>query len=83
MEALAKMKEIDVRTIERESLIDIKKLKEEKISAEWAADECTARFIERVKNPYCFRVGKVVVKTVFTEGVSLNQRFEELIETYK
>jgi len=83
MEALEKMREIDMRTVERESLVDIKELKVEIIPEEWDAAECTARFIERVKNPCCFRVGKVIVKTIFTEGVSLNQRFEELVAAYE
>ena len=37
-------------------------------------------FIEKVKNPYCFMVGDVIVKSSFVDGVSLKQRLQELAE---
>lgn len=39
-------------------------------------------FVRQVKNPYCFRVGNVVVKNVYSnDGVSLRERFEQFART--
>lgn len=39
-------------------------------------------FLRQIKNPYCFRVGKVVVKNVYSnDGVSLQERFEQFART--
>lgn len=83
MELLEKMKEADVKTISREELVDIKQIIQEDILEDWTREECLRRFIEKVGNPYCFCVGKVVVKTSFIKGVSINQRFEELVLSNK
>lgn len=71
------MKQVDIRTVQAEELADITKIhldgcqtKEEKIKS----------FLEQVGNPYCYRVGDVVVKTRYSEnGVSFHERFEQLI----
>ena len=48
------------------------------------AEERIKRFIGEVKNPYCFRVGDVVVKTVFSEdGGSFGERFERMLARLK
>lgn len=71
------MKQVDIRTVQAEELADITKIhldscqtKEEKIKS----------FLEQVGNPYCYRVGDVIVKTRYSEnGVSFHERFEQLI----
>lgn len=71
------MKQVDIRTVQTEELADITKIsldgcrtKEEKIKS----------FIEQVGNPYCYRVGDVIVKTRYSEnGGSFHERFEQLI----
>lgn len=71
------MKQVDIRTVQAEELADITKIsldgcrtKEEKIKS----------FIEQVGNPYCYRVGDVIVKTRYNEnGGSFHERFEQLI----
>jgi hypothetical protein len=41
-----------------------------------------AEFIRQVKNPYCFRVGDMVVKNVYSnDGVSLKERFAQFART--
>ncbi|MCR5763342.1 MAG: hypothetical protein K6G00_08170 [Treponema sp.] len=38
--------------------------------------------MKQIKNPYCFRVGKVVVKNVYSDdGISLQERFEQFART--
>lgn len=71
------MKQVDIRTVQAEELADITKIsldgcrtKEEKIKS----------FLEQVGNPYCYRVGDVIVKTRYSEnGSSFHERFEQLI----
>lgn len=74
-----KLKSVDIRTVNREALTDITGLAE----YENLCPDKEARirdFIERVKNPYCFMVGDVIVKSSFIEGVSLQQRLQELAD---
>ena len=58
------LKGVDVRIVDRAELVDIREVPVER---GLPAEERIKRFIEKVKNPYCFRVGDVVVKTVFSE----------------
>lgn len=68
---------VDIRTIRPEDVVDIRQIKiEEGLSQR----EKQKEFIRQVKNPYCFRVGKVIVKARYSgNGISLNERFEELV----
>jgi len=63
------MKEVDLQSICRDQLVDIKDIH---INENLSVMEKTCSFLELVKNPYCCRVGQVVVKSEFTEdGLSL------------
>ena len=45
-------------------------------------EERAAEFVKQVKNPYCFRVGDMVVKNVYSsDGISLKERFEQFART--
>lgn len=74
---MEEMKAVDIRTVNSESLVDISKIHiDEKLDGESRKKE----FIRQVKNPYCFRVGKIIVKASYSgNGVSINERFEELV----
>ncbi len=78
MEDLDKLKTVDIRTVERNELIDIMELSEEEMDSD--RNKRMKEFIEKVKNPYCFMVGDVIVKSSFVDGVSLKQRLQELAE---
>ena len=68
MEEWEKLKSVDIRTIPEDDSDDVDK-------------EMQMRtFLRNVKNPYCFMVGDVIVKSSFTEGVSLKQRLRELAD---
>ncbi len=68
---------VDIRTVKPEDVVDIQQIK---INEELSQQERRREFIRQVKNPYCFRVGKVIVKASYSgNGVSLNDRFEELV----
>ena len=71
------MRAVDIRTVKPEDVADIQQIK---IDGNLPQKERQAEFIRQVKNPYCFRVGKVIVKAVYSgDGVTLNERFEELL----
>lgn len=68
---------VDIRTVKPEDVVDIQQIK---IDEGLSQQERRKEFIRQVKNPYCFRVGKVIVKASYNgNGVSLNDRFEELV----
>ena len=76
---LDEMKNVDVRTVDRDSLVDINTIV---IDESLSKEERAAEFLRQIKNPYCFRVGKVVVKNVYSnDGVSLEERFEQFVRT--
>ncbi|WP_373207059.1 DUF6870 family protein [Coprococcus phoceensis] len=77
--SIEEMKAVDIRTVEPEELVDVREISlDESLSKEERADE----FARQVKNPYCFRVGDMIVKNVYSNnGVSLRERFEQFART--
>ena len=76
---IEEMKAVDVRTVDPETLVDVTKIK---IDENLSKEERVAEFLHQVKNPYCFRVGNMVVKNVYSnDGVSLRERFEQFART--
>ncbi len=77
--SIEEMKNVDVRTVDRDRLVDINEIE---IDDSLPPKERAAEFLRQIKNPYCFRVGKVVVKNVYSDdGVSLQERFEQFART--
>ena len=75
--SLEELKSVDIRTVKPEDVADIQQIK---IDGTLPQQEMRKEFIRQVGNPYCFRVGKVIVKSSYSgDGVSLNERFEELL----
>ena len=73
------MKTIDVRTVDPETLVDVTGIV---IDESLSKEERKAEYLRQVKNPYCFRVGDVVVKNVYNnDGVTLQERFEQFART--
>lgn len=77
--SIEEMKNMDVRTVDRDSLVDINEIE---IDDSLPPKERAAEFLRQIKNPYCFRVGNVVVKNIYSDdGVSLQERFEQFART--
>ena len=75
--SLKELQSVYIRTVKPEDIVDIQQIK---MDEGFSQQEKRREFIRQVKNPYCFRVGKVIVKANYSEnGVSLNERFEELV----
>lgn len=73
------LQSVDIRTVKREALADITQLAEDETV--YPDQEAKIRdFIKKVKNPYCFTVGDVIVKSSFIEGASLQQRLQEFAD---
>ena len=76
---LEEMRSVDVRTVDRDQLVDLTRIR---IDEGLPKEERVREFVRQVKNPYCFRVGNVVVKNVYSnDGVSLRERFEQFAKT--
>ena len=76
---LAQMKEVDIHTVDRESLVDIREIQiDEKLPREQRFEE----FLRQIKNPYCYRCGKIVVKVSFSDtDATLEDRLEHYLAT--
>ena len=70
--SMEQMKDIDLRTVNRDSLRDIESVS---IDASLPKEERISDFIRQIGNPYCYRHGKYVVKVSFADtGVTLEDR---------
>jgi len=73
---LSDMKYIDVRTVDPSTLVDINTVK---VNTDLPVEERKKDFIRQIKNPYCFRCGKVVVKMSFADTTAT---LEDRLENY-
>ena len=79
MMTIEEMKNIDIRTVDPETLVDVTTIE---IVETLPREERIKDYLRKVKNPYCFRVGDVVVKCSYSnDGVTLRDRFEQLVRT--
>lgn len=73
------MKNVDIRTINKADLVDICMVK---VDPNLPRKERLQSFLEQIKNPYCFRCGDVVVKSIFSEeGPTMQECMENYIRT--
>ena len=73
------MKAVDIRTVDLETLVDVTTII---IDENLSKEERVKEYLRQVKNPYCFKVGDVVVKCSYSnDGVTLKDRFEQLVRT--
>lgn len=77
MENFEEMKNIDLRTVDRSTLVDIRDIViDEKLSKE----ERMKSYLKQIKNPFCFRHGDMVVKVRYNEkGETLESLIANLL----
>ena len=76
---LEEMKAVDIRTVDPDTLVDVNTIK---IDESLPREERIKDYLRQVKNPYCFKVGDVIVKCSYSDdGVTLQERFEQLVRT--
>lgn len=73
------LRQVDVRTVDLDTLVDINDVK---IDEEWPREKRIAEFVRQIKNPYCFKVGKVAVSVGFSDDqVTFEQRMEQYLQS--
>ncbi len=73
------MQEVDVRTVDREALQDIRDVE---INTGLPKGERILDFIRQIGNPYCYRHGDYIVKISFTDtDVTLEDRMLSYIRS--
>jgi hypothetical protein len=70
------MRDIDIRSVDPDVLIDIKDVQ---INTSLSRDERMLDYLEQIKNPYCFKVGKAAVKISFADTEAT---VEDCLERY-
>ena len=71
-EQIEAMQNVDIRTVDPETLRDIRTVT---INADLPKQEQILDFIRQIGNPYCYRHGKYIVKVSFTDtDVTLEDR---------
>ncbi len=70
---LESLKDVDIRTVDKASLVDIGDVH---INMDLPMLERTINYIKQVRNPYCYKIHGVVVKTNFMGTVSIDECLE-------
>lgn len=79
MEDLAQMRNVDIRTVDREGLVDIGTVH---IDSTLPRGQRFEDFLRQIRNPYCYRCGKIVVKVSFSDtDATLEDRLEHYLAT--
>jgi hypothetical protein len=73
------MKQVDVRTVDRDTLMDIRDVQ---VDRTLPRGQRFADFLRQIGNPYCYRCGKAVVKISFADtDATLEDRLEHYLKT--
>ena len=75
---LAALEAVDVQTVSPDDLVDLKDIQ---IDPSLPKEERIASFIRQVKNPHCYKCGKIVVKVGFEEGTTLEEQLKTIFST--
>jgi hypothetical protein len=79
MSGITAMRNVDIRTVDRSSLVD---LNDVRIDESLSQRERITEFIRQIKNPYCYKCGNIVVKESFSNnGKSIDDCLEQYIGT--
>jgi len=74
---LEQMKHVDVRDVDPDDLVDIRDVT---VNTSLPQDERLLDYLEQIKNPYCFKCGKAVVKVSFADTeATLEDRLERYL----
>ncbi len=77
MDKLRTMQNIDPLTVSADNLVDINEVN---VNKELSKSERIAEFIKQIKNPYCFKCGKFIVKARYTDnGLSMEDCLQSII----
>ena len=75
-ERLLEMQNVDLMTVDKSELVDIRNVK---VNKDLDIKERIADYVNQIKNPYCFLYGDVIVKVSYNEN---GKPLQELLENY-
>lgn len=75
-EELEKLKNVDIKTVKKEDLVDINTVK---INTDLPVKERVEDYIRQIKNPYCYLDHGVVVKLSFTGTKNLEESLRSIV----
>lgn len=70
---ISEMKNVDIRTVDANELEDINNIK---INTKLPVNERIKEFVRRIKNPYCYKCGDLIIKIKFEET---DDKFEDIL----
>ena len=71
------MRDTDVRTVDPAALIDIRDVV---VNTSLPKEERLLNYLDQIKNPYCFKCGKTVVKVSFADTqATIEDRLEKYL----
>ncbi len=70
------LKNIDIHTVDPNTLVDIRDVK---VNTDLPKQERLLDFVNQIKNPYCYKCGKAIVKISFAETEAT---LEDRLESY-
>jgi hypothetical protein len=71
------MRDTDVRTVDPAALVDIRDVV---VNTSLPKEERLLDYLDQIKNPYCFKCGKTVVKVSFTDTqATIEDRLEKYL----
>lgn len=71
------MKNMELKNVKKEDLVDIRDVQ---IDSSLSTEDKIKSYVEQIKNPYCFKVGSVVVNVSYTgEQATLNDQFANML----
>lgn len=75
---ITELKNIEIETVNSNMLADIQDVK---IDTNLNREERIKQFIEQIKNPYCFKCGKTIIKISFTDTEkTIEDRMKEYLK---
>ncbi len=79
IQTLRELAEVDVRTVPKESLVDIRDVK---IDRSRSREERISDYVNQVKNPYCVQCNGIVVKMSFSQsGATLDDKLASYFQS--
>lgn len=79
IEKLKELAEVDILTVQRETLVDIRDVK---IDAKKCQEERIADYLRQIKNPYCFKCNGIIVKSRFSDKEESETLEDKLTEYF-
>lgn len=77
---LQAMKNIDVRTVDRDTLVDINDVT---INGKLSQEERLKDFVRQIGNPYCYKCGEAIIKVSFADTTAtLEDRTLNYLSTF-